>query len=179
MGWYTTQDTRVESMLCETSKDQRNKQWGFESWASQLWWMWNQVVPMGTRCNNNIIMTSKWYHDIIMMLSLCLVSAGVVSESQLQGHLHVFQHTYLLCSYSHSVDVCIYVLCTYLCMYIHMYEYMCLCTTGMKVFINISVCRCSSTFTHWGWDTIAAISQITFSNTFSWLKMYKFWSRFH
>ena len=33
--------------------------------------------------------------------------------------------------------------------------------------------------THWGWDKMAAIFQMTFLNTFSWMKMYDFWSRFH
>ena len=33
--------------------------------------------------------------------------------------------------------------------------------------------------THWGQDKMAAIFQTTFSNAFSWMKMYKFWLRFH
>ena len=33
--------------------------------------------------------------------------------------------------------------------------------------------------THWGRDKMAAISQTTFSNAFSWMKMYKFRLRFH
>ena len=33
--------------------------------------------------------------------------------------------------------------------------------------------------THWGRDQIDAISQMTFSNTFSWIKMFKFRLRFH
>ena len=33
--------------------------------------------------------------------------------------------------------------------------------------------------THWGRDEIAAISQTTFSNTFSWKKMHEFRLRFH
>ena len=33
--------------------------------------------------------------------------------------------------------------------------------------------------THWGWDKIAAISQTTFSNAFSWMKMHEFCLRFH
>ena len=33
--------------------------------------------------------------------------------------------------------------------------------------------------THWGPDKMAAISQTTFSNAFSWMKMYEFWLRFH
>ena len=32
--------------------------------------------------------------------------------------------------------------------------------------------------THWGWDKMAAVFQ-TFWNAFSWMKMYKFQSRFH
>ena len=32
---------------------------------------------------------------------------------------------------------------------------------------------------HWGWDNIATISQTTFSNSFSWKKMYEFYQRFH
>ena len=33
--------------------------------------------------------------------------------------------------------------------------------------------------THWGWDKMAAISQMTFSNAFSLMKMYEFRLRFH
>ena len=33
--------------------------------------------------------------------------------------------------------------------------------------------------THWGRDRMASIFQTTFSNTFSWMKMYKFRLRFH
>ena len=33
--------------------------------------------------------------------------------------------------------------------------------------------------THWGRDKIAAIPQTTFSNAFSWIKIYKFWLKFH
>ena len=33
--------------------------------------------------------------------------------------------------------------------------------------------------TPWGWKRMAAISQMTYSNAFSWMKMYKFCLRFH
>ena len=33
--------------------------------------------------------------------------------------------------------------------------------------------------THWGRDKMAAIYQTTFWNAFSWMKIYKFWLRFH
>ena len=33
--------------------------------------------------------------------------------------------------------------------------------------------------THWGWDKMAAISQTTFSNAFSWMKMHEFRWTFH
>ena len=33
--------------------------------------------------------------------------------------------------------------------------------------------------THWGRDKIAAISQTTLSNAYSWMKMLEFWLRFH
>ena len=36
-----------------------------------------------------------------------------------------------------------------------------------------------SCLTHWGRDKMDAISQTTFSNPFSWMKMYEFWLRFH
>ena len=35
------------------------------------------------------------------------------------------------------------------------------------------------TLTLWGRDKMPAISQMTFSNAFSWMKMYQFWLRFH
>ena len=37
----------------------------------------------------------------------------------------------------------------------------------------------SKWLTHWGWDKIAAVSQMTLSNAFSWMKMLEFWLRFH
>ena len=37
-------------------------------------------------------------------------------------------------------------------------------------------CKC---LTHWGWDKMADIPQTTFSNAFSWMKMYEFRLRFH
>ena len=33
--------------------------------------------------------------------------------------------------------------------------------------------------THWGWDKMAAILQMTLSNAFSWMKIYEFCLRFH
>ena len=33
--------------------------------------------------------------------------------------------------------------------------------------------------THWGWDQIDAMSQTTFSNEFSWMKMYEYRLKFH
>ena len=33
--------------------------------------------------------------------------------------------------------------------------------------------------THWGWDKMAAVSQTTLSNAFSWMKMLEFGLRFH
>ena len=37
----------------------------------------------------------------------------------------------------------------------------------------------SDVLTHWGWDKMASILQTTFSNAFSWMKMYKFRLKFH
>ena len=37
----------------------------------------------------------------------------------------------------------------------------------------------SRSLTHWGRDKMAAISQTTFSNAFSWMKIYQFRLRFH
>ena len=33
--------------------------------------------------------------------------------------------------------------------------------------------------TYWGWDKMADVFQMTFSNAFSWIKMYEFLLRFH
>ena len=33
--------------------------------------------------------------------------------------------------------------------------------------------------THWGRDKMAAVSQTTLSNAFSWMKMFEFWLKFH
>ena len=37
----------------------------------------------------------------------------------------------------------------------------------------------TSALTHWGRDKMAAISQTTYSNAFSWMKLYEFRLRFH
>ena len=37
----------------------------------------------------------------------------------------------------------------------------------------------SEKLTHWGRDKMPAIFQTTFSDAFSWMKMYEFWLRFH
>ena len=39
--------------------------------------------------------------------------------------------------------------------------------------------RITSPLTHWGWDKIDATFQTTFSNAFSWMKIYEFWLSFH
>ena len=36
-----------------------------------------------------------------------------------------------------------------------------------------------NSLTHWGRDKMAAIFQTTYSKAFSWMKMYKFWLKFH
>ena len=33
--------------------------------------------------------------------------------------------------------------------------------------------------TNWGWDKMATVSKTTFSNAFSWMKMYEFWLKSH
>ena len=38
---------------------------------------------------------------------------------------------------------------------------------------------CSFSSTHWGWDKMDTIYQTTFSNRFSWKRMYEFWLKFH
>ena len=40
-------------------------------------------------------------------------------------------------------------------------------------------CVITVTLTHWGRDTMDAISQTTFANAFSWMKMFKFLLKFH
>ena len=44
----------------------------------------------------------------------------------------------------------------------------------MNTLIVLRIC-----LTHWGRDKIAAISQTTFSNAFSWMKMFEFRLKFH
>ena len=39
--------------------------------------------------------------------------------------------------------------------------------------------RITDPLTHWGWDKMAAVSQTTLSNTFSWVKMLEFRLKFH
>ena len=38
---------------------------------------------------------------------------------------------------------------------------------------------CSLLLTHWGWDKMAVIFQTTFSDAFSWMKIYELWLIFH
>ena len=42
--------------------------------------------------------------------------------------------------------------------------------------INANIFLC---ITYWGWEKMAAISQMTFSNAFSWMKMFKFRLELH
>ena len=49
---------------------------------------------------------------------------------------------------------------------------MCLC-------LFVSATACASLLIHWSRDKMAAIFQTTFSNAFSWMKMYKFRLRYH
>ena len=41
------------------------------------------------------------------------------------------------------------------------------------------VIKLNTLLTHWGWDKMAAIFQTTFSNGFSWIKIYEFRLKFH
>ena len=48
--------------------------------------------------------------------------------------------------------------------------------------VNVIISPCPypiHALTHWGRGKMAAIFQTTFSTSFSWLKMYEFWLRFH
>ena len=47
-----------------------------------------------------------------------------------------------------------------------------LCPDSRKCFI-VCVCLHMDVLTHWGWDKMAAISQVIHSNAFYWMKMYK------
>ena len=49
----------------------------------------------------------------------------------------------------------------------------------MKKFDNRFDFQWNSSLTHWGRDKMAAIFQTTFSNAFSWMKIFKFRLRFH
>ena len=44
---------------------------------------------------------------------------------------------------------------------------------------NSSIHQVSSSLIHWGRDMMATSFQTTFSNAFSWMKIYKLWLRFH
>ena len=44
---------------------------------------------------------------------------------------------------------------------------------------HVNHANISKPLTHWGWDKMAAVSQTTLSNAFSWMKMSKFRLRFH
>ena len=45
--------------------------------------------------------------------------------------------------------------------------------------IHRSTATCGFLLTHWGRDKMAAVSQTTVWNAFSWMKMYQIWLRFH
>ena len=60
------------------------------------------------------------------------------------------------------------------------------CFTSTGVILRLMQCSVSEAtlnnvgcLTHWGRDKMAAIFQTTFSNAFSWMKMFKFRLRFH
>ena len=46
--------------------------------------------------------------------------------------------------------------------------------------VSIAICiQLESNLTHWGRDKMDVISQTTFSNAFSWMKMFELWLKFH
>ena len=47
------------------------------------------------------------------------------------------------------------------------------------MFCHFPVFSWCFTLTHWGWHRNVATSQTTFSNAVSWMKMFKFWFKFH
>ena len=46
-------------------------------------------------------------------------------------------------------------------------------------YFQCKICQINLCLTHWGQDKMTIIFQITFSNAFSWTKMYEFWLKFH
>ena len=64
---------------------------------------------------------------------------------------------------------------------IHPYLHHCNSTVWNNCSSNttpVAFYKCLKQLTHWGWDKRAAIFQNTFSNAFSWMKMYEFRLRF-
>ena len=56
------------------------------------------------------------------------------------------------------------------------------CTTGTQQMLSCNCFKAPFTgwkVTHWGRERMAAISQMTLSNAFSWMKIYEFWLKFH
>ena len=53
------------------------------------------------------------------------------------------------------------------------------CDRGFRNHLNKILEETVGMLTHWGRDKMAAKYLTTFSNAFSWMKMYQFWLRFH
>ena len=49
----------------------------------------------------------------------------------------------------------------------------------MRALMYSVECIFNRILTHWGRDKMAAVFQTTFSNAFSWMKMYEYWLKFH
>ena len=53
------------------------------------------------------------------------------------------------------------------------------CIGDHCIIVLLCICHFRIRLTHWGRDKMAAIFQTTFSNGFSWMKMYEFRLKFH
>ena len=110
-----------------------------------------------------------------------LVSVVFLAPSLCHGSLRTYNQN-IVC------DMCI---CIYIYIYIHMCVcmYVCIHIYDVTTYINSWLCRFMAEnginffkpmgLTHWDRDKMAATSQTTLSNTFSWMKMLEFRWKFH
>ena len=138
-----------------------------EGFCGHVWhinWCWNlypvmhYLIHTGL-CKWNVLWWrwSKCKKDIVVIFDICLVIV------QYCCRLMIIWNTPLLCHIAIITVPC------YLSVSL---------SVGLQHFVwnNGTVSSC---LTHWSRDKMTAIFQTTFSNTFSWMKIYKLRLRFH
>ena len=102
--------------------------------------------------------------------TLCIFSPRTIFLELHYIYIHIKVHATWLCNRYQCI--------TFVFVYVHVNRQT-YWITHMVSQILVNNCSGHDSLTHWGQDKMAAIFQTTFSNEFSWMKMFKFRLRFH